>query len=196
MVFEFDVIWPIPTTEDYKKKYKNKYKYKRRQWMVKRRHRRELYATFEMALNRYEQVSAYFLSRPRFSEGKLAFQPKLAGKGVHVENDLRSENFVESTRRFLRGRCPSIDIKVRYLPLWSYIESPLSTRLLVSSFSSLFLFFFLLFFLFFSNVDNVRRVDSYDVAYRTETPCEVAYPCPVSLLKLLLSHLYHSNDLG
>lgn len=117
MVFEFDVIWPIPTTEDYKKKYKNKYKYKRRQWMVKRRHRRELYATFEMALNRYEQVSAYSLSRPRFSEGKLAFQPKLAGKGVHVENDLRGENFVESTRRFLRGRCPSIDIKVRYLPL-------------------------------------------------------------------------------
>ncbi|XP_016769677.1 uncharacterized protein LOC100578130 isoform X2 [Apis mellifera] len=92
LVFEFDVIWPIPTTEDYKrKKYK---KYKRRQWMVKRRHRRELYATFETALNRYKQ-------------------PKLAGKRVHVENDLRGENFVESTWRFLRGGCPSIDIKQR-----------------------------------------------------------------------------------
>ncbi|XP_043789641.1 uncharacterized protein LOC122713347 [Apis laboriosa] len=50
LVFEFDMIWPIPTTEDYKRKKKYK-KYKRRQWMVKRRHRRELYATFEMALN-------------------------------------------------------------------------------------------------------------------------------------------------
>lgn len=130
-------------------------------------------------------MSAYF--HIPFSEGKLAFQPKLAGKRVHVENDLRGENFVESTWRFLRGGCPSIDIKVRYL-LRSFIESP---YLSLSSFFSLSFFFF-----FFSNVDNVRRVDSYDVAYRTETPCEVAYPCPVSLLKLLLSHLYHSNDLG
>lgn len=65
LVFEFDMIWPIPTTEDYKRKKKYK-KYKRRQWMVKRRHRRELYATFEMALNRYEQVFRVFPASSTF----------------------------------------------------------------------------------------------------------------------------------
>ncbi|XP_016911691.2 uncharacterized protein LOC107994562 isoform X2 [Apis cerana] len=135
MVFEFDVIWPIPTTEDYKKKYKNKYKYKRRQWMVKRRHRRELYATFEMALNS-QNLPGRECTLRTICEARTLLSPP-------------GDSFVEDALRLI-----------------------------------------------LSNVDNVRRVDSYDVAYRTETPCEVAYPCPVSLLKLLLSHLYHSNDLG
>ncbi|PBC34177.1 hypothetical protein APICC_09017 [Apis cerana cerana] len=135
MVFEFDVIWPIPTTEDYKKKYKNKYKYKRRQWMVKRRHRRELYATFEMALNS-QNLPGRECTLRTICEARTLLSPP-------------GDSFVEDALRLI-----------------------------------------------LSNVDNVRRVDSYDVAYRTETPCEVAYPCPVSILKLLLSHLYHSNDLG
>lgn len=183
LVFEFDVIWPIPTTEDYKrKKYK---KYKRRQWMVKRRHRRELYATFETALNRYKQVCQRiftFLSL----KGNLPFSQNLPGRECTLRTICEArtllsppgDSFVEDALRLILRYDICCEVSSN-LPIYLFLPS------------SLFLSFF-----FFSNVDNVRRVDSYDVAYRTETPCEVAYPCPVSLLKLLLSHLYHSNDLG
>ncbi|XP_031774932.1 uncharacterized protein LOC100864580 [Apis florea] len=134
LVFEFDVIWPIPTTEDYQKK-KYKKKYKKRPWMVKRRHRRELYATFEMALNS-QNLPGRECTLRTICEARTLLGPP-------------GDSFVEDALRLI-----------------------------------------------LSNVDDVRRVDSYDVAYRTETPCDLAYPCPVSLLKLLLSHLYHSNDLG
>ena len=50
-------------------------------------------------------------------------------------------------------------------------------------------------FIYFSNTENVKGIDSYDVAYQTEIPCDVVYPCPISLLKLLLFNLY-SDDLG
>lgn len=43
---EFDSIWPIPSQEDLRKAL-NKRPYK-----LKRRHRRELYANLELALNR------------------------------------------------------------------------------------------------------------------------------------------------
>lgn len=80
LVFEFDVIWPIPTTEDYQKK-KYKKKYKKRPWMVKRRHRRELYATFEMALNRYEQVCVFSISSPHSTRGNfLPYSQNLPGR--------------------------------------------------------------------------------------------------------------------
>ncbi|XP_076683162.1 uncharacterized protein LOC143376568 [Andrena cerasifolii] len=46
MDFEFDSIWPIPSQENFRKKFRVK-----RPWMVKRRHRRELYSNFETALN-------------------------------------------------------------------------------------------------------------------------------------------------
>lgn len=43
---EFDVIWPIPSLGDLRKTLIKKPS------KIKRRHRRELYANFEMALNR------------------------------------------------------------------------------------------------------------------------------------------------
>lgn len=182
-MFEFDVIWPIPTTEDYKrKKYK---KYKRRQWMVKRRHRRELYATFETALNRYKQVYQRIFTSLSL-KGNLPFSQNLPGRECTLRTICEArtllsppgDSFVEDALRLILRYDICCEVSSN-LPIYLFLPS------------SLFLSFF-----FFSNVDNVRRVDSYDVAYRTETPCEVAYPCPVSLLKLLLSHLYHSNDLG
>ncbi|XP_003700139.1 uncharacterized protein LOC100881117 [Megachile rotundata] len=47
--------------------------------------------------------------------------------------------------------------------------------------------------LILSNVEDVEDVDSYDIAYRSEVPCDVAYACPFSFLKLLLYHLYSDS---
>ncbi|KAK2586390.1 hypothetical protein KPH14_010677 [Odynerus spinipes] len=44
VVAEFDVIWPIPSQENFRK---NVF---RKPWLIKRRHRRELYANLETAL--------------------------------------------------------------------------------------------------------------------------------------------------
>ncbi|XP_043516815.1 uncharacterized protein LOC122532265 isoform X2 [Frieseomelitta varia] len=117
LAFEFDVIWPIPPQESFRKKY-----HKKRPWMVKRRHRRELYATFETALDRTICEARTLLSSPGVS-------------------------FVEDVIRLI-----------------------------------------------LSNTEKVKGIDSYDVAYRTEMPCDVVYPCPISLLKLLFN--LYSDDLG
>lgn len=45
----------------------------------------------------------------------------------------------------------------------------------------------------FSNEEEDEN-DSYDIAYRTEAPCDTAFSCPVSFLKLLLFNLY--SDTG
>jgi len=42
----------------------------------------------------------------------------------------------------------------------------------------------------FRNFEDVDNHDCYDIAYRTKSDCEVVYPCPFSLLKLLLYNLY------
>ncbi|XP_020720099.1 uncharacterized protein LOC126920182 [Bombus affinis] len=127
--FEFDVIWPIPQQENFRKKY-----HKKRPWMVKRRHRRELYATFETALNSRNLPGKQCILRT-ICEAKTLLSP-------------RGVSFVEDVIRLI-----------------------------------------------LSNVERVKEVDSYDVAYRTKMPCDVIYPCPFSLLKLLLFNLY-SDDLG
>ncbi|XP_053973124.1 uncharacterized protein LOC128886268 [Hylaeus anthracinus] len=44
--FEFDTIWPIQTQEYYKRKH-----FIKKPWIIKRRHRRELYANFETAFD-------------------------------------------------------------------------------------------------------------------------------------------------
>ncbi|KAK1123031.1 hypothetical protein K0M31_008667 [Melipona bicolor] len=129
LVFEFDVIWPIPPPESFRKKY-----HKKRPWMVKRRHRRELYATFETALD----------SR------------NLPGRQCVLRTICEAKTLLSS-------------------PGVSFVEDVI--RLILS------------------NTEKVKGIDSYDVAYRTEMPCDVVYPCPISLLKLLLFNLY-SDDLG
>ncbi|XP_076763298.1 uncharacterized protein LOC143430767 [Xylocopa sonorina] len=130
LAFEFDVIWPIPHEEDFRKKFYRK----KSSWTVKRRHRRELYATFETALDSRNLPGRQCMLRT-ICEAKMLLSP----------------------------------------PGVSFIED--AVRLILS------------------NVDNVQEVDPYDIAYRTEVPCDVAYPCPVPLLELLLIHLY-SDDLG
>ncbi|XP_014604915.1 PREDICTED: uncharacterized protein LOC106787233 [Polistes canadensis] len=45
LIYEFDVIWPIPSEENFRKNFY------RKPWLIKRRHRREIYNNFEMALN-------------------------------------------------------------------------------------------------------------------------------------------------
>ncbi|XP_017758849.1 PREDICTED: uncharacterized protein LOC108549823 [Eufriesea mexicana] len=128
LVFEFDVIWPI-LQENLRKKLPMK-----RRWMVKRRHRRELYATLETALDSRNLPGRQCVLRT-ICEARTMLSPP----GV---------SFVEDAIRLV-----------------------------------------------LSNVEDVVDVDSYDVAYRTEMPCDVAYQCPVSFLKLLLFNLY-THDLG
>ncbi|XP_076621635.1 uncharacterized protein LOC143342038 [Colletes latitarsis] len=125
--FEFDSIWPIPTQDNYKS-YKKKYFFKKQSW-IKRRHRRELYANFEEALD----------------------SQNLPGR----ECVLRT---ICEARRLLSP------------PGVSFIEDAI--RLILR------------------NVENVAKIDHYDAAYRTKAPCDVAYSCPFSLLKLLLFNLY------
>lgn len=43
---------------------------------------------------------------------------------------------------------------------------------------------------YFRNFEDADDHDCYDAAYRTKTDCEFVYPCPFSLLKLLLYNLY------
>ncbi|XP_043516812.1 uncharacterized protein LOC122532265 isoform X1 [Frieseomelitta varia] len=128
LAFEFDVIWPIPPQESFRKKY-----HKKRPWMVKRRHRRELYATFETALD----------SR------------NLPGRQCVLRTICEARTLLSS-------------------PGVSFVEDVI--RLILS------------------NTEKVKGIDSYDVAYRTEMPCDVVYPCPISLLKLLFN--LYSDDLG
>lgn len=146
MVFEFDVIWPIPTTEDYKKKYKNKYKYKRRQWMVKRRHRRELYATFEMALNRYQRI---FCLAHISLKGNLPFSQNLPGRECTLRTICEArtllsppgDSFVEDALRLILRydicRC-EVTSNLRYPHVYLFLPS-----LLFSFFSFFFFFSFL-----------------------------------------------------
>ncbi|XP_076237896.1 uncharacterized protein LOC143181399 [Calliopsis andreniformis] len=125
--FEFDVIWPIPTEDNIRKKY-----FVRKPWMVKRRHRRELYANFEAALNSRDLPGRQCVLRT-ICEARTLLNP----------------------------------------PGVSFIEDVIRVIL--------------------SNVEDVDDVDSYDNAYRTKAPCDLAYSCPFSILKLLLFHLYSDN---
>ncbi|KOC67805.1 hypothetical protein WH47_12135 [Habropoda laboriosa] len=126
MDFEFDMIWPILPPENFRKKF-----YVKRPWLVKRRHRRDLYATFESALNSRNLPGRLCILRT-ICEAKTLLSP----------------------------------------PGVSFIEDAI--RLILS------------------NVENVKKEeeDSYDVAYRNNAPCEDAYPCPVSFLRLLLYNVY------
>ncbi|KAF3424761.1 hypothetical protein E2986_06975 [Frieseomelitta varia] len=135
LAFEFDVIWPIPPQESFRKKY-----HKKRPWMVKRRHRRELYATFETALD---------------SNGATCFSRNLPGRQCVLRTICEARTLLSS-------------------PGVSFVEDVI--RLILS------------------NTEKVKGIDSYDVAYRTEMPCDVVYPCPISLLKLLFN--LYSDDLG
>lgn len=85
--------------------------------MVKRRHRRELYATFETALNRcvlhtfaFDGASFVFILKYQSN----LFQSEPTRKTVHSQDDLRGKNAVESTRSVICGRRYSIDIKVQF----------------------------------------------------------------------------------
>ncbi|XP_076173362.1 uncharacterized protein LOC143149677 [Ptiloglossa arizonensis] len=123
--FEFDTIWPIPAQETFKKK---KY-FIKKPWMIKRRHRRELYANFETALNSRNLPGRECVLRT-ICEAKTLLSP----------------------------------------PGLSFVEDAIRIIL--------------------RNIEDVERTDRYDIAYRTKTPCDVAYSCPFSLLKLLLFNLY------
>ncbi|XP_011693133.1 PREDICTED: uncharacterized protein LOC105453116, partial [Wasmannia auropunctata] len=116
---EFDTIWPIPSQEDLRRVAI------RRPSKLKRRHRRELYANLELALD------------SRNLPGRLCI---------------------------LRTICEAETLLSP--PGFSIIED--SIRIILRN---------------FEDADNY---DCYDVAYRTKSDCAVVYPCPFSLLKLLL----------
>ncbi|XP_015439515.1 PREDICTED: uncharacterized protein LOC107194409 [Dufourea novaeangliae] len=122
--FEFDTIWPIPTQENSRKKY-----FFKKPWMIKRRHRRDLYDNFEAALTSQNLPGRQCVLRT-ICEAKTLLSP----------------------------------------PGVSFIEDAI--RLILS------------------NVEDVVEIDSYDIAYKTNAPCEVAYSCPFSFLRLLLFNLY------
>ncbi|KOX71219.1 hypothetical protein WN51_04243 [Melipona quadrifasciata] len=158
LVFEFDMIWPIPPPESFRKKYR-----KKRPWMVKRRHRRELYATFETALDRY--FSRNLPGRQCVLRTICEAKTLLSSPGV---------SFVEDVIRLILSQFE----RRSHIPLF---PPPVLLDYIIS--------------FYFSNAEKVKGIDSYDVAYRIEMPCDVVYPCPISLLKLLLFNLY-SDDLG
>ncbi|XP_011153751.1 uncharacterized protein LOC105191795 [Harpegnathos saltator] len=120
---EFDMIWPIPSQEDLRRTVLG------RPAKLKRRHRRELYANFESALN------------SRNLPGRLCI---------------------------LRAICEAETVLSP--PGFSLIEDAIRVIL--------------------RNFEDADNRDCYDVAYRRRTDCEVAYPCPFSLLRLLLYNLY------
>ncbi|XP_012054827.1 PREDICTED: uncharacterized protein LOC105617897 [Atta cephalotes] len=121
---EFDTTWPIPSQEDLKKVTSIK-----RPSKLKRRHRRELYANLELALD------------SRNLPGRLCI---------------------------LRTICEAETILSP--PGFSIIEDAIRIIL--------------------RNFEDADNYDCYDVAYRMKSDCEVVYPCPFSLLKLLLYNLY------
>ncbi|XP_078052420.1 uncharacterized protein LOC144478426 [Augochlora pura] len=122
--FEFDTIFPIQTQDSPKKKH-----FFRKTWLVKRRHRRELYANFEAALD----------------------SQNLPGRECVLRTICEARTLLSP-------------------PGVSFIEDAI--RLVLS------------------NMEDAAKSDCYDVAYRTSTPCHVAYACPFSLLRLLLYNLY------
>ncbi|XP_033338294.2 uncharacterized protein LOC117227281 [Megalopta genalis] len=122
--FEFDTIFPIQTQDSPKKKH-----FFRKPWLVKRRHRRELYANFEAALDSQNLPGRQCVLRT-ICEAKTLLSPP-------------GDSFIEDAIRLI-----------------------------------------------LSNVEDTEKSDSYDAAYRTSTPCHVAYFCPFSLLRLLLYNLY------
>ncbi|KAG7188262.1 hypothetical protein KM043_007928 [Ampulex compressa] len=126
LTLEFDVIWPIPTEENFRKSLK------RRPTKLKRRHKRELYANFEHALNSQNLP------------GRLCV---------------------------LRAICESKSILNP--PGFSFIEDAIAIVL--------------------SNLEEPGENDCYDVAYKMNIPCDVAYPCPFSILKLMLFSLYSNS---
>ncbi|XP_020288855.1 uncharacterized protein LOC109857182 [Pseudomyrmex gracilis] len=122
---EFDMIWPIPSREDLRKALKKI----RTPSKLKRRHRRELYSNFELALNSQNLPGRLCVLRA-ICEAEIVLSP----------------------------------------PGFSIIED--AVRIILRNFED--------------DDDN----DCYDVAYRTKSDCEIVYPCPFSLLKLLLYNLY------
>ncbi|RLU21655.1 hypothetical protein DMN91_006030 [Ooceraea biroi] len=125
-LLEFDVTWPIPTREDLRKTAI------KRPFKLKRRHRRELYANFELALNSQD----------------------LPGRLCILRAICEAETVLSS-------------------PGFSIIEDAIRIIL--------------------RNLDDTDDYDCYDVAYRRKSNCEVVYPCPFSLLKLMLYNLYAEN---
>ncbi|XP_012232277.1 uncharacterized protein [Linepithema humile] len=120
---EFDMIWPIPSQADLRKTLIKKPS------KIKRRHRRELYANFEMALN----------------------SQNLPGRLCILRTICEAETVLSP-------------------PGFSIIEDAIRIIL--------------------RNFEDADDYDCYDIAYRTKSDCEVIYPCPFSLLKLLLYNLY------
>ncbi|KAL6255359.1 hypothetical protein P5V15_013697 [Pogonomyrmex californicus] len=120
---EFDTIWPIPSQEDLRKALIKKPS------KLKRRHRRELYANLELALN------------SRNLPGRLCI---------------------------LRAICEAETVLSP--PGFSIIEDAIRIIL--------------------RNFEDADNHDCYDIAYQIKSDCEIVYPCPFSLLKLLLYNLY------
>ncbi|XP_011166494.1 uncharacterized protein LOC105200560 [Solenopsis invicta] len=120
---EFDTIWPIPSQEDLRKVAI------KRPSKLKRRHRRELYANLELALD----------------------SQNLPGRLCILRTICEAETILSP-------------------PGFSIIEDAIRIIL--------------------RNFEDADNRDCYDVAYRTKDDCEVVYPCPFSLLKLLLYNLY------
>ncbi|KAH0951526.1 hypothetical protein HN011_004677 [Eciton burchellii] len=122
-LLEFDTTWPIPTQEELRRTTI------KRPFKLKRRHRRELYGNFELALN---------------SQG-------LPGRLCVLRAICEAETVLRP-------------------PGFSIIEDAIRIVL--------------------QNLDDIDEHDHYDAAYRTEDDCEIVYPCPFSLLKLILYYLY------
>ncbi|XP_050456250.1 uncharacterized protein LOC126853983 [Cataglyphis hispanica] len=123
---EFDMIWPIPSREDLRKTAI------KRPSKLKRRHRRELYANLELALN----------------------SQNLPGRLCILRAICEAETLLSP-------------------PGFSIIEDAIRIIL--------------------RNFEDTNNHDCYDIAYRTKNDCEIVYPCPFSLLKLLLYNLYTEN---
>lgn len=79
--------------------------------MVKRRHRRELYATIETALDRYSSTLLFMCLLPILP----FFQSKPTWKAVRAQVDLRGERSAKSAGCFVHRGHHSVDLKVRVI---------------------------------------------------------------------------------
>ncbi|XP_046830818.1 uncharacterized protein LOC124429506 [Vespa crabro] len=124
MIYEFDVIWPIPSQENFRK---NLY---RKPWIIKRRHRREIYSNFEMALNsqnlpgrqcvlRAICETASILNQPGLSLVEKALKVILSNSEDVEENDCYDIAYRKDTDCHIEYPCPFSFIELLLYSLYS-----------------------------------------------------------------------------
>ncbi|XP_014470351.1 PREDICTED: uncharacterized protein LOC106742166 [Dinoponera quadriceps] len=163
---EFDMIWPIPSREDLRRTVLG------RPVKLKRRHRRELYANFESALDSRNLPGRTCILRA-ICEVKTVLSPpgfSLIEDAIRVV--LRYDNESSSTKIIVTTNENALILDNNWTGNRIHFYQGCNDMLP------------------FVNLEDADECDCYDVAYRTRADCEVAYPCPFSLLRLLLYNLY------